>query len=210
MKYILSYHGLSITGSKDEIILRLTLFKSGQYHLAFYHEENEILDTISDAEKLVLEQRQDYLQYPSDVYRKRTHISFPEVRSENTNVSDSELKVENLHKMFEKLKEYIRIVKDINKTKGKNFKQNGNGNSSYANTEASNDESFFRIGAKVKVKWCSADVKGTGWKPGWYIGYVQTSDPSQDLIVVEHPIEPGSLYTLDVSPMIAEGSLKLG
>lgn len=76
MEYILNYNGLSITGSRDEIILRLALLKSGQYRLAFYHEQKEILDTISDAEKLILEQRHDYLQHPSDVYRKRTHISF--------------------------------------------------------------------------------------------------------------------------------------
>ena len=73
-----------------------------------------------------------------------------------------------------------------------------------------NLEAFFEIGTKGKVKWSANEVKGTGWKPGWYVAYVQSSDSFQDQIVLEHPSEPDQLYTLDVSPMIAEGSLKLG
>ena len=100
----------------------------------------------------------------------------------NTNVFDSEFKVEDLYKVFERLKEYVTNVRDINETmKGRNFKQNDNGNFMMQFHNAN-------TGAKLKVKWCSADVNGTGWKPGWYIGYVQTSDPSQDQIVVEHPL----------------------
>ena len=73
-----------------------------------------------------------------------------------------------------------------------------------------NLRAFFEIGTKVKVKWSSDEVKDTGWKLGWYVAYVQSADSDEDQIVVEHPIELDKLYTLDVSPMVAEGSLKLG
>ncbi len=42
---------------------------------------------------------------------------------------------------------------------------------------------------------------------GWYTTYVKSSDPLQDQIVVEHASEPERLYTLDVLPMLGEGTI---
>ena len=118
IKSRLRHLGFTITGHRDELILRLYLVGQGYHHLVFYHEEKEILSTMKDAERLILEERQDYLTHPEDVYRKRTHSS-QQVNSCIEN--DSQIGLSNLHKVFEKLKNYLRIGKEINKNKGAEF-----------------------------------------------------------------------------------------
>ena len=37
-----------------------------------------------------------------------------------------------------------------------------------ANMEV-DEKHIFVVGTKVKVKWSIEDVKGSGWKAGWYV-----------------------------------------
>lgn len=206
IKRLLRKHGFVIAGNRDELVLRLYLVGQGYHHLVFYHEQKEILSTINDAEQVILEERQDYILHPEDIYRKRTY-STQQVKP--TETDSDQVDVSNLHRIFEKLKRYLTIQKEINKNKAMQFrKENKTGRSN--DMAVTNLEAFFEIGTKVKVKWSADEIKGTGWKPGWYVAYVHSSDSFEDQIVVEHPTEPDQLYTLDVSPMVAEGSLKLG
>lgn len=213
LKEILNYHGLSINGNRDELTLRITLMKDGHYNLAFYKEEEEILKTIDDAEKLILEERQDYLTNPKSVFRTRTHGGANKY-VKDTPISHIQFDLKNLHKMLEKQREYITIQRQQNREKGKTFiksdnRQDMDSMQIHTTATAAADEAIFSIGAKVKVKWSRDDVQGTDWKPGWYTAYVQSADPLQDQITVEHCAEPGCLYVLDVTPMLADGSLKL-
>lgn len=98
-------------------------------------------------------------------------------------------------------------MEKLNSEKGKQVKINNKNNVKEAIED--DKEHIFVVGTKVKVKWSAQDVLGSGWKADWYVAYVKSSDPLRDQIVVEHVIEPECLYTLDVSPMIAEGSLNL-
>jgi hypothetical protein len=207
IKRLLRNHGFTIIGNRDELILRLYLVGKGYHRLVFYHQQKEILNTINDAEQLVLEERQDYLRHPEDTYRKRTH-STQQVKNPIPN--NSQINLENLHKIFEKLKSYLRIRMEVNKDKGAEFLKEKNIGCSKDMPVRTNLEAFFEIGTKVKVRWSADEIKDTGWKPGWYVAYVQSADSYEDQIVVEHPSEADELYTLDVSPLVAEGSLKLG
>lgn len=206
MKYILQYHGLLIRGNRDELILRLSLLKNGQYRYAFYQEQNEIVRTIKDGETLILAERMDYLSHPDDIYRKRTYSSADQTKSSCS--IPGLYTLQNLHELFKKLKDYLSIVKKLNSEKGEQLKMNTTNNVKAGSMEV-DEEHIFVVGTKVKVKWSGKDLLGSGWKAGWYVAYVKSSDPLKDQIVVEHVIEPGCFYTLDVSPMIAEGSLKL-
>ena len=206
IKTFLRNHGFTIIGNRDELILRLYLVGKGYHHLVFYNEMKEIRNTIKDAEQLVLEERQDYLKNPGDIYRKRTHCT-QQVKILVPN--DSQIDLGNLHKMFEKLKNFVGITMEVNKDKGKKFLKEENIASSFCTPSKTNLEAFFEIGTKVKVKWSASEIKDTGWKPGWYVAYVHSADSNEDQIVIEHPSEPDTLCTLDVSPMIADGSLKL-
>ena len=99
-------------------------------------------------------------------------------------------------------------MKKLHCEKGEQLKMNSTNNVKAGSMEVG-EEHIFVVGTKVKVKWSGKYLLGNGWKAGWYVAYVKSSDPLKDQIVVQHVIEPGCLYTLDVSPMIAEGSLKL-
>ncbi|CAB4044566.1 Hypothetical predicted protein, partial [Paramuricea clavata] len=98
---------------------------------------------------------------------------------------------------------------EVNRDKGAEFLKEKNIGCSKDMPVRTNLEAFFEIGTKVKVRWSADEIKDTGWKPGWYVAYVQSADSYEDQIVVEHPSKADELYTLDVSPLVAEGSLKL-
>ena len=38
------------------------------------------------------------------------------------------------------------------------------------------------IGARIQVRWSGDELKGTGWKSGWYAAEVQGFDPDEDTI----------------------------
>ena len=111
MKFILQYHSLLIRGNRDELILRLSLFKNGQCRYAFYQEQNEIINTIKDAQKLILAERMDYINHPHDTYLKRTHSSADQ--SKIISSYSGPYMLRNLHNLFKSLNEYVNIIKSL-------------------------------------------------------------------------------------------------
>jgi hypothetical protein len=164
MKFVLNYHGLSTVGNKDELIIRLMLLKISRFYLAFYKEESEILKVIDAAEQLILEEREDYLIHPEDLYQVTTQSSGNHMTP--TICVQPLLEVKTLHNMFKNLHEYIIILRSQRKEKTKvknliNFK----GSEPAVLPRHSEDDSevvFFSVGAKVKVKWDSASVRVSG------------------------------------------------
>lgn len=65
------------------------------------------------------------------------------------------------------------------------------------------------IGARVQVRWSGDDVKGTGWKAGWYAAEVQDFDPDEDIISVVYDREPTQIYQECVTAAISKGELRL-
>ena len=55
------------------------------------------------------------------------------------------------------------------------------------------------MGAKVKVRWTSEEIGDSGWRPGWYVAYVQAYDEDNDTLTVEYTTEPGCIYTIDLT-----------
>ena len=49
-------------------------------------------------------------------------------------------------------------------------------------------QQLVEIGAKIKVKWSLDEVGESGWKPGWYIAYVQGYDAESDIVTLQLPI----------------------
>lgn len=70
-------------------------------------------------------------------------------------------------------------------------------------------EQFFEIGASVKVKWTQEELGDSNWKPGWYTGEVQESDPENDEITVQFVSEPAVSYIYEVTTLVADGKLKM-
>jgi len=75
------------------------------------------------------------------------------------------------------------------------------------------DSDFYdevtEIGARVQVRWSGDDVKGTGWKAGWYAAEVQDFDPDEDIISVVYDREPTQIYQECVTAAISKGELRL-
>ena len=64
------------------------------------------------------------------------------------------------------------------------------------------------IGASISVKWARKEVKGSGWKAGWYEAEVQAFDPDRDEITIIYKREPTVVYTECVTQLISEGKVK--
>lgn len=45
-------------------------------------------------------------------------------------------------------------------------------------------EQFYEIGCKVKLMWTKDEIGDSEWRPGWYVGEVQQSDPDNDVIMM--------------------------
>ena len=209
IKYILNYHGITTCGPKEELILRLFLICHGQYYLCFKQEEDEILKTIGLAEDIMLEQRRQFVLNPDDIYRKRTHT---------TSKHNSQLQVphgtnfKTLQQIFEPIKNYITILKDMRREKDKEItvatvvdKTTGECNQ----VENETYEEYFAVGAKIKLRWTKEEIGDSGWRCGWYTAQVQASNLEEDTIEVLYFSEPESVYSVCVSEYLSLGKLEL-
>ena len=43
-------------------------------------------------------------------------------------------------------------------------------------------ERITQVGSKIKVKWTAEEVKGSGWKAGWYTATVHRYDQDSDIL----------------------------
>ena len=65
------------------------------------------------------------------------------------------------------------------------------------------------MGAKVKVKWTLEEISDSGWRPGWYMAYVQANDDETDNLTVQYPSEPECIYTFELTPFIYKCKIQL-
>ena len=194
LKEILQFHGFPITGNKDQLALRVYLLRQGETSAVLAREENQLKDLINIYKHLSFAQRK--LKLCHHIYQKRTFSSKLKrcVVTPPPNISS-----ENLHELFEQLVNCI----DSQITKRK--KEDSRSTISLVQRQAKenvhlNDkERLCHIGAKVKVWWTSEEIGDSGWKPGWYIAYVQSFDEKSDTITVQYPSEPNCTYNIDVS-----------
>ena len=68
-------------------------------------------------------------------------------------------------------------------------------------------EEVTEIGAGILVRWTEEDLKGSGWRPGWYVA-VQSFDRESDEINIIYDREPDELYVECVTTLITEGRVK--
>ncbi len=61
-------------------------------------------------------------------------------------------------------------------------------------TDSSLKEQISQVGAKVKIKLPVEEIGDSGWKPGWYIAYVQAYGDETAILTVQ---EPDCTYTLN-------------
>lgn len=69
-------------------------------------------------------------------------------------------------------------------------------------------EEYFEVGSNLKIRGTSEEIGDSGWKPGWYSAEVQSSTIENDEITVVYVSEPDCVYTVEVTPLLAQGKLR--
>jgi len=233
LQSVLSHMGLPACGTKDELVLRVSLLANDRKYLCFNKESKMFLELISITKELILEERRQTLLADNiPKYRRRAHSTpmEPSLSSDRpryhaaaqTQVStkarvDLPLKTttENVHEIFEKLLQEVstdkRADQKIPESAGKKVAAGEITNDAAMSEESStNTASILQEGAKVKVFWNAEDVKDTGWHEGWYMAVVkEVIDKQAETARIVYVVEPSQTYEISVKELLEEGMIKI-
>ena len=53
------------------------------------------------------------------------------------------------------------------------------------------------------------ELGDSGWHPGWYTAEVQGYNTDDDIVLLHYPSEPGCIYDVELSPLIATSKIQL-
>ena len=210
LQFILRQHNLPISGKKDDLVLRLFLLRNRRSHLTSYWEVQEIKRLIGIAKTILFHQmREDVINLP-DVRRRRKFISKGAVKKSLISVP-SDFTKEGLCDLFNPLLKYIETIPNVKREIAESSQQS-NSIKNYLITdttpEQDDHESYFEIGKKVKIKWTADEIGDSGWRPGWYVAEVQSASMDADEVTVVYLSEPDVVYTIEVTPLLAQGKLR--
>ena len=200
---ILKYHGVSFSGTKDQLVLKVFLLRQGRTAATTAREEEQVKDLIRLVQQLIFAQRN--LQLTNHTYQQRTYtstsckhfIAVDGIRSES-----------DLTNLFSPLIDYInKLRRDKEEQDQSTTVQLVQCNSGTA--DSAKREQISQIGSKVKIKWSKDEVGDSGWRPGWYNAEVQGYDNETDMITVQYPSEPGCTYTIELTPLLTQNTIKL-
>ena len=199
LREILHYHGFPVMGNKDKPTLRVHLLRHGQTAAITGREEEQLKDLIQIFKLLVLAQRK--VQISNHTYQKRTFATeqYKERISPPHHILTS-----NLHELFQPITAHL----DNQRHRREEKDQNNTVRlvAGVPMSHSSLKEKISQVGAKVKIKWTVDEVGDSGWRPGWYVAYVQAYDNETDTITVQYPTELDCTYTLELIPSIQNGN----
>ena len=127
LQSVLQWHGMPSSGTKDELVLRVTLIANNRRHLCFNRERKMFLDMLSMVQTLVLvEKKQSLLSGYDPIYTQRTYTTptsttlssdrpryHASVQTQWTgksriDIPDDINSVETVNEMFSELQNYIK------------------------------------------------------------------------------------------------------
>ena len=220
LRSLLRYHNITSKGTKDELVLKIALLRSGRKHLINFNEKSRLRKLLFTIQMLISEEVKMSTATPSVVIRRKFQSPLqPEITSKKprkmasvqSTYTKSVLKVpehltiSNIGDMLKPLKQEL----DMTECEQNQDAEDGANIQDVEKRNIDDYESFFEIGAKVAVKWSQQDVAQSGWSPGWYFAEVEESRIEDDWIKIEYNKEPGSIYKVDVTFELANGTLKL-
>ena len=105
------------------------------------------------------------------------------------------------------------LPKEKNNTKGKSDKLSVLKSVRLASATGKTTDEFDKvkhlltnIGTQVEVYWSDADLTGTNWESGWYLGEVQSYN--EDIIHVMYEKEKTHLYSICIMAGLLEGIIR--
>ena len=210
LQFILRQHNLSISGNKDDLVLRLYLLRHGRSHLTSYREVQEIKRLVDTSKTIVFHQlREEIINIP-DIRRMRKFVS--KASTDRSVISLSpDFKKEKLCDLFDPMLSYIQKFPNVKRevAEGSQTLNIKKYLTTTTNTPEQDDhECYFEIGKKVKIKWTADEIGDTGWRPGWYVAEVQSASIETDEVTVVYVSEPDVVYTIEITPLLAQGKLR--
>ena len=206
LQFILKMHNQPITGDKDNLVLRLFLLRNGRGHLVSYWEVREITKIIGMTKKAILHQIQEEVLNLSEVRCKRKYSTTTAKKSVILPTEDS-CTTETLPNLLDPLLRHLQAVASVNKETTEGVQSIKRYLIQEGSPEQGDYESLFEIGKKVNIKWTADEIGDSGWRPGWYVAEVQSASMDTDEISVVYLSEPDVVYTIEVTPLLAQGKL---
>lgn len=223
LKSILRWYGLPSMGTKDSIILNVSLIANNRRHLCFMRERKMLLDLVSMSKSLIIEEKKQRLLLETPpTYRYRTfltttfqHLSSKRPR-QNASVQSlhsstshiavpEEITLINIEEIFDEFANNI-MIKNALATKS---------DETMTTLESSPPEkdvvsTILTCGAIVKVFWSEEDCEETGWHEGWYLAVVKdVIDKEEALINISYVVEPECLYETNVTQLLSDKKVML-
>ncbi len=206
LRAILHHHGYPTMGNKDQLVIRVILLRQGKSSDMFQMEERQLKDLVKICDQIILEERRLYLRKVNHTYRRRTFASHSS-QSSTVSLPQHVLRINDLQVLFDPLVEFIDIIKS------NRSEQDQRSTIQLIQKKCSNPgdcrEHICEVGAQIKVKWGSEELGDSGWRPGWYRAVVQSYDLDSDMLTITYTSEKGCVYSVDLSSMIAKGTIKL-
>ena len=207
LRSILKFHNLPVSGTKDQLVMRVYLLRHNKTAAVTTREEKQVLDLISLIYKAILEQRR--LNVTAHIYRQRKYTlqkTNPHFVRKPPHVD----KEEDLTNLFDPLVSFIG---------GERKKREQHDTISVYRPHVSSvvvtphdDELKNRItqtGAKIKVQWTRDETESTGWKAGWYMATVHSYCMDTDILTLTYQSEPNHPYDEELTPLVAQEKIKL-
>lgn len=214
LRSVLKYHGFSSRGNKDQIVIKVSLLRSGKRKLIHDEDSQAVIALISEIQKLVSHQvclKEIYVQPKK---RKYTSYTKSSISSKDPRKAASAVEKEIDACLPVPLGTTISNIIDILQPLKDDLMSTTNENAILPSkkvlvVEDESDEDYFEIGVRVYIRWCAENIGDAGWAPAWYAATVQDSCIENDWIKVEYTSEPDQVYKIQVRLYLSKGHLKL-
>ena len=229
LRQILRSQGLLFCGTKEELVLRVFLLRNGRQYLILSTEQKALMEMIHLAEDVIQVQLQMRIEQSPIFIRERKNASGAHpvltsadarkaasaIHTNSTTKVDvpSGVNMETLHELFKPIQKAINEDQTAShETKleqaelhryPKRFKPD--------EEDSFTPDVFTRPGSKIQVKWTSLEVeksKSKAKRPGWYTAEIQSYNKNEDTADVVYLVDPNSVYTIQVTELLAEGYLQ--
>ena len=164
LRSILKHHNLPIVGTKEQLVMRVFLLKHNKTSAVTAREEGQIKDLIKLVYEVIYQQRQ--LQLTSHTYRKRTYT----LRSSHHEYVTVPCTIRSESDLNKLLFEPILNLFDTRQKHREELDRSSVFRPLVRHESVNGDltERLVQIGSKVKVRWSSDELQGSGWRAGWY------------------------------------------
>lgn len=188
LREILRFHNILDCGTKNELVIRVGMLKSGRAYLAFQRELEAMVDLVTVVRSIIAAEKFLYLEDPRILHKRRKFetpagssvgtkrprdsASIPARKHSSLLAVPQRITLDNLEEVLEPLKEEIALYERRAKNEEKHDVAIGITTSSENGNEM---EAMRLVGSRVMAHWSKDEIGTTGWKTGKIIKMLQIS-----------------------------------